>query len=136
MRGVTWSGSFRNLEGGTGGNSPAHVDNLGRIAGEYPHLPSFRFGPGERVEVEGIEHIEALRDDGKPGLFFGGHFGNLELPGICVARQGLPLHLIYRAASNPHVNWIYERSRANTGVELIPKGADWGADGARQAQTQ
>jgi KDO2-lipid IV(A) lauroyltransferase len=39
------------------------------------------------------------------------------------------LHLIYRAASNPYVNWIFTRGRANDGVELIPKGAT----GARKA---
>ena len=76
-----------------------------------------------------LQHLEALRDDGRPGLFFSGHFVNLELPGICVARHGLPLHLVYRAATNPHVDWVYHRAQANCGVDLIPKGST----GARAA---
>jgi KDO2-lipid IV(A) lauroyltransferase len=98
-------------------------DNIGRTAGEYPHIPDMTFGPGKRVEIEGMEHFTALRDDGLPGLFFSGHYGNWEILGPFAARHGIPLHLIYRAATNPFVNWIYTRGRANDGVELIPKGA-------------
>jgi KDO2-lipid IV(A) lauroyltransferase len=99
-------------------------DNLGRVAAEYPHLQEFEFGPGQRVEVEGRHYIEQLRDDGQPGLFFGGHYGNWELMGLCAIRTGLPLHLIYRAANNPRVNWIYAEGRGNEGTEQIPKGAE------------
>ncbi|MTJ79876.1 MAG: lauroyl acyltransferase [Telmatospirillum sp.] len=104
-------------------------DNIGRTAGEYPHIPELTYGPGQRVEIEGMEHFEALRDDGKPGLFFSGHYGNWEIMGPFAAHHGIPLHLIYRAATNPYVNWIFTRGRANEGVELIPKGAA----GARMA---
>ncbi len=94
-------------------------DNLGRTAAEYPHLAEFRFGPGERVEVQGLEHVLAVRDDGKPGLFFSGHLGNWELMGFCGVQYGLPLHLVYRATNNPHLGWVYSRGRVG---ELIPKG--------------
>jgi len=104
-------------------------DNLGRVAGEYPHLDKFGYGPGERVEIEGAEHLLALRDDGKPGIFFSAHFGNWELAGLSAARNGLPLTLIYRAANNPLVNWVFSKGRAVAGIEVIPKGAS----GARRA---
>lgn len=104
-------------------------DNLGRTAGEFPHIDEFRFGPGERVEVEGAEHLHAVRDDGKPGLFFSGHLANWELMGLGAVRHGVPVHLIYRAPNNPRLNWVYERGRSNDGVQLIPKGAP----GARTA---
>lgn len=104
-------------------------DNIGRTAGEYPHIPELTYGPGCRVEIEGMEHFAALRDDGKPGLFFSGHFGNWEILGPFAAHHGIPLHLIYRAATNPYVNWVFTQGRANAGVELIPKGAA----GARKA---
>jgi KDO2-lipid IV(A) lauroyltransferase len=104
-------------------------DNLGRVAAEYPHLQEFEFGPGQRVEVEGRQYIEQLRDDGRPGLFFGGHYGNWELMGLCAVRTGLPLHLVYRAANNPRIDWIYSEGRGNDGTEQIPKGAP----GARRA---
>lgn len=104
-------------------------DNIGRTAGEYPHIPELTYGPGGRVEIDGMEHFAALRDDGKAGLFFSGHFGNWEILGPFAAHHGIPLHLIYRAASNPYVNWVFTKGRANEGVELIPKGAA----GARKA---
>ncbi len=103
-------------------------DNLGRVAAEFPHLQKFTFGPGQRVEVEGLENILFLRDDDQPGIFFASHIGNWELNAYCAARNGLPLHLIYRAANNPYLSWIYE-NRAIHGVKLIPKGAS----GARMA---
>jgi KDO2-lipid IV(A) lauroyltransferase len=98
-------------------------DNIGRTVGEYPHIPELTYGPGMRVEIEGMEHFAALRDDGLPGLFFSGHFGNWEILGPFAARHGIPLHLIYRAANNPYVNWVFTHGRANDGVELIPKGS-------------
>ncbi len=98
-------------------------DNLGRTAAEFPHLPEFGFGPGQRVEVEGRQYIEQLRDDGGPGLFFGGHLANWELMGLCAVRTDLPLHLIYRAPNNPRLEWVYRFGRDNDGVQLIPKGA-------------
>src|SRR5690606_6117037 len=60
-------------------------DNLGRTGGEYPHLSRlFDFDPEAaepgRVEVDGIDHFLALRDDGKPGIIFSAHLGNWELP--------------------------------------------------------
>ena len=104
-------------------------DNLGRVAGEYPHLDKFGYGPNERVEIEGAEHLLSLRDDGKPGIFFSAHFGNWELAGLCAARNRLPITLIYRAANNPLVNWVFERGRSVAGIEVIAKGSS----GARQA---
>ena len=74
-------------------------DNLGRVAGEYPHLTNFRFGPGERVEIEGADVLDQLRDDGKPGLFFGAHFGNWELMAFSIIHHGLKGGIIYRAAA-------------------------------------
>jgi Kdo2-lipid IVA lauroyltransferase/acyltransferase len=104
-------------------------DNLGRAAAEYPHLREFRFGPGERVEVVGLEHVESMRDDGRPGLFFSGHLGNWELMGLGAVRHGVPVHPVYRAANNPRLEWLYRWGRDNEGVEMIPKGAA----GARRA---
>jgi KDO2-lipid IV(A) lauroyltransferase len=98
-------------------------DNLGRTAGEYPHITEFTFGPGSRMEMVGLDHLLALRDDGQPGIFFSAHCGNWELCGLSAARNGLPISLIYRAASNPYVNWIFEKGRSTKGIDVIPKGS-------------
>jgi len=98
-------------------------DNVGRTSGEYPHIDRFDFGPGRRVEIVGLEHLESLRDDGGPGIFFSAHFGNWELAGPSAARNGLPITLIYRAPNNPFVDWVFARRRSIDGIDLIPKGS-------------
>ena len=97
-------------------------DNIGRTAAEYPHIREICFGPGARVTVEGGEQVDALRDDGRPGLMFSGHIGNWELLGPCAVRYDLVLHMVYRAPNNPRVAWLFQWGRDTRG-ELIPKGA-------------
>lgn len=101
-------------------------DNIGRVAGELPHL---RRIAAERVEVMGGEYVDLLRDDGKPGIFISGHLGNWEIGGAVAAMRGLPLHLVYRAANNPWVEDLYRKGRVGICDALIQKGPE----GARQA---
>ncbi|MBI3446119.1 MAG: lauroyl acyltransferase [Magnetospirillum sp.] len=103
-------------------------DNIGRVAGEFPHLKQIA---AERVELIGAEYIDLLRDDGRAGIFISGHIGNWELNGAVAAHRGLPLHLIYRAANNPWVEDLYRKGRADASYALIQKGPE----GARQALT-
>ncbi|MBR9972872.1 lauroyl acyltransferase [Magnetospirillum sp. J10] len=84
-------------------------ENLGRVVGEFPHLDWLM---DNRVEVIGVEHIHALRDDGMPGLFVSAHLGNWELAGLCAMREGVPITLVYRAANNPWTEALYRRYRA------------------------
>jgi KDO2-lipid IV(A) lauroyltransferase len=99
-------------------------DNLGRVAAEYPHLRSLG---ARRVDVIGIEHIDRLRDDGKPGICFSGHLGNWELLPVVAAQYGVALSNVYRAANNRHVDRLLRILRPDS-AELIPKGSA----GARQ----
>ncbi|BAE52898.1 lysophospholipid acyltransferase family protein [Paramagnetospirillum magneticum] len=101
-------------------------DNIGRVAGEFPHLDKIA---NERVELVGAEYIDLLRDDGQPGIFISGHVGNWEINGAVAALRGLPLHLVYRAANNPHVEDLYRKGRASISTTMIQKGPE----GARQA---
>jgi Kdo2-lipid IVA lauroyltransferase/acyltransferase len=104
-------------------------DNLGRVAGEFPHLAEIRVFDDPRIAVEGAEHIDRLRDDGRPGIFFTAHIGNWELAAIAVTQRGVPLGVIYRAANNPAADALIRRGRANLLGELLPKGRD----GAKRA---
>ena len=104
-------------------------DNLGRVAFEYPHLDRFRVFNGDgRIEVIGIEHFDALRDDGEPGIMFSGHLANWELLGPAAAARGAPLNLVYRAPNNPRLQWLFDLRRSG-GARMLPKGAD----GAKEA---
>jgi KDO2-lipid IV(A) lauroyltransferase len=99
-------------------------DNLGRVAFEYPHLDRFRFlKTGERIELIGSEHFDAMRDDGAPGILFSGHLANWEVMGLAAAARGTPLNIFYRAPNNPKLQWLFDLRRSGN-VEMVPKGAD------------
>lgn len=104
--------------------------HLGRVAAEFTHLGGFGVGPGERIEVEGAEYLEARKAHQGPCLFVTAHLGNWELAAYTItALDPRPLSVVYRAASNALVEKLYREGRGAMGVELIPKGAA----GARQA---
>ena len=93
--------------------------NLGRTGAEYPHLAAlfdYEYGSGKtgRVEVQGVEHFAALRDDQKPGLIFSAHLGNWELPAICAARYGLDTTAVFRAPNDAAVARVVHEVRSQT----------------------
>jgi Kdo2-lipid IVA lauroyltransferase/acyltransferase len=96
-------------------------DNLGRIAGEFPHAQAFLDDPA-RMEIVGEHHLWALRDAGEATLLFSGHIGNWELSNILSLRAKLPVNPIYRAPNNPHLKWLFEDRLRIPGTQLIPKG--------------
>lgn len=111
-------------------------DNLGRTSAEYAHLDTiFDFDPerpGEgRIEVSGIPHFEALRDDGRPGIIFAAHLANWELPAICAARYGLDATAVFRAPNAAAVaKAIHEvRSQTMGGLEAARQGAAFAMQG-------
>jgi len=103
-------------------------DNLGRTVAELPHLRTLRFGPGERVELVGLDHLETARAKGRGLIFFSAHFGNWEVLGPAAAAVGIPINVVYRSPNNPYLEWLFQ-GRGNRDAEMIPKGAR----GARRA---
>ncbi|MCH2393440.1 lysophospholipid acyltransferase family protein [Oceanibaculum sp.] len=99
-------------------------DNLGRLVGEYPHLPRLDLLNDPRIDLVGMEHVRNARDDGQPGLFFSGHIGNWELMSLAASQAGLPLTRIYRAANNPLMNRIILWGRHKIAGDLVPKGRE------------
>ena len=98
-------------------------DNLGRVIAEYPHLDEFRiYGDDGRIRVTGAEHVDLMRDDGKPGIFFSAHLGNWEIVSLGATQRGIPLDRIYRAANNRLVEWLYRHGRKAVEGALIAKG--------------
>lgn len=112
-------------------------ENLGRTAAEYAHLKSLfdydYHNPGapSRVEVAGIEHFIALKDDGKPGLIFSAHLGNWELPAICAAAYDLDTTAVFRAPNDPAIaSVVHEiRSGAMGGLAAAKQGAAFAMQG-------
>ena len=100
-------------------------DNLGRVAGEFPHVRHLDLsGADPRVEVIGREHAEALRDDDAPGIFFSAHLGNWELLPLMADPLGVKLHSVYRAMTAPLADKVLRQTVGRHEDELIPKGPD------------
>lgn len=96
-------------------------DNLGRVAGEYPHLDELLAG-GARTELVGAEHLHAAAVAGVPVAFFSGHIGNWEILSSAPTRTGIETVQIYRAANNPFADRIIEAMRQPVGGRRVPKG--------------
>jgi len=100
-------------------------DNLGRVVFEYPHLAKITIYPSERndgrVEVLGVEHIEAARSAKRSFILVSAHVGNWEIAPLASAQYGLDVAFIYRAANNPLVDNMIGDLRSH--ATFIPKGA-------------
>jgi KDO2-lipid IV(A) lauroyltransferase len=80
-------------------------DNLGRLAGEFPHLHAIRpYVAGGRIEVEGAERLDAVRASGRGAVFVSGHFANWEIMAAAIVQRGLPCQVTYRPANNPLID--------------------------------
>lgn len=112
-------------------------ENLGRTAAEYAHLKTlFDYDyqnpdAPSRVEVAGIEHFIALKDDDKPGLIFSAHLANWELPAICAAAYDLETTAVFRAPNDPAIAAIIHeiRSGAMDGLAAAKQGAAFAMQG-------
>ena len=111
-------------------------DNLGRTGAEYAHLDTMfaidATGQAfERMEVSGIEHFFALRDDGQPGLIFSAHLANWELPAICAEKFGLEATAVFRAPNNPAAARLVQEVRRRTmgGLAASKPGAAFAMQG-------
>ncbi len=99
-------------------------ENLGRVAAEYAHLSQLKcFGPGSRVEIHGLEHVDRLLAERKPAIYFGGHFSNWEVSSVVAVKHGMNYAQVYRAANNPAVEAFMASLRRSLGLEPIAKGA-------------
>ncbi len=105
-------------------------DNLGRVAGEFPHLDELLAG-GDRAELVGAEHLHAAAVAGVPVAFFSGHIGNWEILSSAPTLNGIETVQIYRAANNPFADRVIEAMRLPVGGRRVPKGAR----GAREMLT-
>ena len=83
----------------------------------------------DRIEVVGRERLEAIRASGRPVVFVGGHFANLETLAATIVGAGVPCQITYRAANNPYVDAQIVAARARYGVRLF---APKGGEGARE----
>ena len=96
--------------------------NLGRLLGEFSHLP--RATPESLrsiIECEGLENLEAARQEGRGVILFTGHLGAWELSSFALSAFGYPMSFLARRLDNDHVEQLVERTRTRFGNRSIDK---------------
>ena len=103
-------------------------DNLGHQLIEYAFIAELAesFDPDHLEDgpftVDGLEHLYALRDSGKPGIIFGAHFGNWELAPAVSQKLGVPITGLYRPPKNRYLAEEMERLRGDYISTLVASG--------------
>jgi len=102
-------------------------ENLGRIAGEFPHVQKIANDPN-RLEVVNLEYMRAAKDSDSPYLMLAGHLGNWEIPHYVVLREGIEIGLISRPPNNIWTKKFFEFVRGHEKVPIFYKSVE----GSRQ----
>jgi KDO2-lipid IV(A) lauroyltransferase len=98
-------------------------ESAGRTAGEMPHLPAIDPYTSGRVEVLGLDVLEAIRESGKGAVFISGHFANWEIMPAAITKRIPSAVMTYRALNNPHIDKRIADLRAAYGTQVnAPKG--------------
>lgn len=99
-------------------------ESVGRTAGELPHLPKIHPYQGDRVEVVGTEHLDAVEASDKGAVIISGHFANWEVMGAAICLRPVDCLVTYRALNNPYIDRRLNKARHDYGIGVLaPKGA-------------
>jgi KDO2-lipid IV(A) lauroyltransferase len=101
---------------------------LGRSLTEFALVDRI-VGDTSRLEIDGLERLQAIAAGGQPVVFISGHFSNFELMPAAIVRAGVPCQITYRAMNNPYVDERVRKNRFRYGVRLF---APKGLEGARE----
>lgn len=106
----------------------ASWEQTGRTFAETPLLDRITVESG-RLEIVGMDRLQAIRESGKPVVFVSGHLACFETMASVILASGVPCQITYRAANNPYVDAQIRKARARYGVKLFaPKGGDGARD--------
>lgn len=98
-------------------------ENVGRTAGELPHLPSIHPYTGDRVEVVGAERLDELRTSDSGAVMISGHLANWEIMAAVICNRPLDCLVTYRMLNNPHIDRRLNKVRHDYGIGVLaPKG--------------
>ncbi len=77
------------------------------------------------VSVEGLEHLEAAREESKTGGVIGltAHLGSWELLAAAMVAHGHPVTLVQRTRDNPMIEELVSSLRGRGGSELFARGS-------------
>jgi KDO2-lipid IV(A) lauroyltransferase len=100
----------------------ASVENFGAAFIEFLESPKLsRAEIEERIEIVGLENLEAARARGKGVFFLSAHFGSWELGAVRTGLLGEPIASVMRPLDNPFLEEELTRRRTRFGNGLIRK---------------
>ncbi|GAA5189584.1 hypothetical protein GCM10025772_12330 [Ferrimonas gelatinilytica] len=73
----------------------------------------------ERIQIQGLGHLQRAQDSGKPIIFLVPHMFALEHAGVGLTMMGLPMVGFVKHHRNPVFNWFACRQRIRFGGELF-----------------
>ncbi len=76
----------------------------------------------ELISIEGQEHLQKLKSDGKGAVLVTGHFGSWELLGAFISQNGWPIDYLVGEQHNLKVNELMNSHRQMYGIGLIEMG--------------
>lgn len=98
--------------------------SLGRLLGEFSQFPRATPESLRRiVECQGLENLQAAREQGRGVILFTGHLGAWELSSFALSAFGYPLSFLVRRIDNPRVEQMIEKTRTRFGNRSIDKRA-------------
>jgi KDO2-lipid IV(A) lauroyltransferase len=103
-------------------------ENVGRVLFESFLTDRIMADP-DRVELIGMDRLEALKSSGRPIMFVSGHFANWEIMAATKVKADIEGVLAYRGLNNPYIDQRMRDSRRRYGVNLFaPKSLEGGRE--------
>ncbi len=99
--------------------------NIGRTFAEYIFLKNFKFNNTNfnHIKINGTNHLEEIKKNNLPVIFYSAHFANFELMAMELNKFEIKLAAIYRPLNNFFLNPLMEYLRMKyICPNQIPKG--------------
>ena len=99
--------------------------NIGRTFAEYVFLKDFKFNKTNfsHMKINGANHLDEIKKNNDPVIFYSGHFANFELMAMELNKSGIKCAAIYRPLNNFFLNPLMEYIRMKyICPNQIPKG--------------
>jgi KDO2-lipid IV(A) lauroyltransferase len=97
--------------------------NVGRTFLEYLRFRTMsRKEIESMVEIEGLEHLDAILAQGRGGVLVTAHYGSWELFGIALAHRGYPVNFLVGRQHNEMVDALLNEHRVKMGIGVIQVG--------------
>ena len=87
--------------------------NIGRTVSEYIFLKNFR--NLNYVKISGANHLSQIKKEGKPVIFYSGHFANFELMKMELDKFGIKFAALHR----PLNNFFLEKLKQNLRLKYV-----------------